>query len=132
VSKSVSAELEPAAEAAPRPPKRPPKDRTKPSRDPISWTRDRHPWSASKEEVGILTGRGLSFVNQKIKAGVYSTVREGRRLDILLDSVFDDRDRILEQSSKQPKPKGGPGRPKKPKEEEAGRSKGRGKKAAQA
>jgi hypothetical protein len=85
----------------------------KPDRDPVSWTRDRHPWSASKEEVGILINRGLSFVNERIKDGDFKIVRRGRPLEIITDSVFDYQDRVLAESKDQLPPKGGPGRPKK-------------------
>jgi hypothetical protein len=112
-------------------PKRPPKNRAKADRDPLSWTRARRPRFASRDEVGILTGDSLATIGKKIAAGDYKVAREGRRLRVLVDSVFDDQDRILAESPNQPKPKGGPGRPKKPKEE-AVKSKGRGKKAAQA
>jgi hypothetical protein len=86
----------------------------KPDRDVISWTKDRHPPTASMDEIGVLTGRSRSFVNAKIKSGAYKTVRVGSRaLDIVVDSVFDDMDRMAEASAEAPKPKGGPGRPRK-------------------
>jgi hypothetical protein len=85
----------------------------KPDRDPLSWTPDRHPPRASRHEVCIYTGDSLSVVNAKCRAGRYTIIYDGRKADIDFESVLTDEARIREASANAPRPKGGPGRPRK-------------------
>jgi hypothetical protein len=88
--------------------------RSKPDRDPISWTKDRHHVTGSVKEICVVTGHSVSYVRAKIEKGDYRVIRDGRVLDIIVDSVFEDLDRLAAAPPDQPpKPKGGPGRPRK-------------------
>jgi hypothetical protein len=91
------------------------KETRKPDRDPLSWKPDRHPPRASKQEVSILTGDSLSVINARCREGRYVTFYSGRKADIDVASVFADEAHIREASADTPRPKAGPGRPRKDK-----------------